>query len=96
MTPAATPPKPKVASGLYLAKADVMLLSGLLGANIVNPDSLKRAVERAMTFCIEGAEIRLESGVLERLRSRAQASRLDVGEYLRREVVRLLRSEVGY
>ncbi len=60
-----------------------------------SPERLALAAARMRLISVEGTQITLESDLLERIRTRASAGRETSGEYLSREIVRLLRSEVG-
>lgn len=82
--------------GYVITREDAMALAGLLGSPCDTLEQLKRAAIRAREFSVAGADVKLETGVLERLRSRAKAARADPGEYLEREVKRLISAEVGF
>lgn len=81
--------------GFVVTREDASLLGGILGSPCNTLEQLKTAIGRCRKFSVAGTEITLDAAVLERLKTRSDASRAKPGEYLEREVKRLLASEVG-
>ncbi len=82
--------------GVFVPRDTVTKLENLSGCLIgSSPERLALAAARMRLISVEGTEIILESDLLERIRTRASAGRETSREYLSREIVRLLRSEVG-
>ena len=95
MTVTGKPTTTRKDPGVTLSPQDLLILSGDLGSRVTDAASLRMAVNRARAFSVAGTEVTLDSGTLERIKSRAQASRVTPGEWLRENVLRLLRAEVG-
>lgn len=82
--------------GIELHPSDLAELSKLLGRNIADRDDLLLAARNLSTLSvegIEGAEITLDSYLLNRLRSRCQEN--DFGAFVRRVIVEQLAAFCG-
>jgi hypothetical protein len=67
---AQTPHKP-IRPPLTLTADDVIVLNALLGINLASSEQLVRRVHDLAAVAVEGIEIRLKPGVLQRLKTRA-------------------------
>lgn len=88
---AVNPPTPH---GHYIAQEDWNRLSSALGVNLKDTTDLCTHVEAMSHIRVEGVDIRLEPGLLHRLRSRCV--RREFNEFLNETVLRLLHGEVGW
>lgn len=79
---------------LELTYSDVQRLSQLLGYNIQSPADILQRVARLSTVSVNGTEIVLPEGLLQRMKSRALRAWGE--EWLKRTVLRVLSNEVGY
>lgn len=77
-----------------LNQQDLIALSPYLGRNINNKDDLLIAISNLSTVNCEGVEIKLEPGLLQRLKSRC--IRQAFPEFLQRTIREQLHSFVGW
>lgn len=80
---------------LGLSQDQVNEISSLLGLNIVNPDQLIQRVRAMRQITVEGVDITLDPGLVNRLRSRC-VKKDGFADYLTAEIKRLLHGAVGY
>ena len=83
---------PRVA--MEMTTEEVNELSRIIGYNFRTPQDLIEKVRFLTTISVDGVEIRLDPGLLTRLKSRAV--RQTLGQYIQTEVKRLLHGAVGW
>lgn len=80
-------------ASIALTDADVRAISEMLGINVNNSDSLRKAVGKMSTLDVEGVKITLEPYLLQRLRTRCLDK--DWPNFLARTVRELLAGYAG-
>lgn len=86
--------EPENQLGHYVSKEDWHRLSGALGINLRDSTDLVNHVEAMTHIRVEGVDIKLEPGLIHRLRSRAV--RQDFNAFLKAQVLTLLHGYVGW
>lgn len=86
------PPAPPA---FKVSQEEAQRLQALLGKKVANGAELVDLVGRMALLSVEGAEIKFEQRLLERLGSRARMMSRPLGQYISERILWHLNSEVG-